>query len=104
VCCGLTWISTGRLKIAKRVLRLRSYGAPSGTTNKHTSSDAGTQLRRGVRIRLARTPLRWWRPTPGSVQCRARKRGADCVFERVEDLVKHLEETPIARLAAIGRG
>jgi hypothetical protein len=30
--------------------------------------------------------------------------GADCVFENVVDLVKHLEEAPIARLAAIGRG
>ena len=50
VCCGLTWISTGQLGVASKVLRrtIRTLRPESG--GGHARGGAGAELRRGVPV------------------------------------------------------
>ena len=58
LCCGLTWISTGQLATARRVLRRTVDSPGSVSPARRPGGRAGAELHRGVPVRRARADAR----------------------------------------------
>ena len=58
LCCGLTWISTGQLATARRVLQRTMRRAGPVPAAGHQGRRAGTELHGGVPVRRARADAR----------------------------------------------